>query len=81
MEKTENMRIRIIESFSSNRCPLCALLRRDEFDNLCHWVVLSVESTKDSDATPTLKNYLDPKIDLVIEEIRRLCEILERRQK
>jgi len=32
---------KIIESFSSGRCPICALLRQDEFDNICEWVGVS----------------------------------------
>jgi len=49
MEETKDTRTRIIESFSSNRCPLCAMLQRDEFDSLCRWVGLSSESAKDSE--------------------------------
>ena len=32
---------KIIESFSSGRCPICALLRQDEFDYICEWVGVS----------------------------------------
>jgi len=32
---------KIIKSFSSGRCPICALLRQDEFDYLCEWVGVS----------------------------------------
>jgi hypothetical protein len=48
MEETKDTRIRIIEAFSSDGCPLCAMLRRDEFDSLCQWVGLSEEIAKDS---------------------------------
>jgi hypothetical protein len=48
MEETKDNRTRIIEAFSSEGCPLCAMLRRDEFDSLCQWVGLSEERAKDS---------------------------------
>jgi hypothetical protein len=40
---------KIIELFSSGRCPICALLRQDEFDYLCHWVGVSDEKYKNSE--------------------------------
>jgi len=48
MEKTTDLRIRIIEGFSSNGCPLCTMLRQDEFDSLCQWVGCSDNSTEES---------------------------------
>ena len=44
--KVENDKI--IKSFSGGRCPICALLRQDEFDLLCHWVGVSDEKYKTS---------------------------------
>jgi len=40
---------KIIESFSSGRCPVCALLQEDEYNYLCHWVGASGEKYKYSD--------------------------------
>jgi len=48
MEEIKSADERIIESFSSGRCPLCAMLRQDEFDSLCHWVGESAEQYKGS---------------------------------
>jgi hypothetical protein len=49
MEKTKDTRTRVVEAFSSNGCPICAILRRDEFDSLCQWVGQSGESDKNSE--------------------------------
>jgi len=38
MEETTDIRTKIIKAFSSDGCPLCAILRRDEFESLCQWV-------------------------------------------
>jgi hypothetical protein len=47
VEKMDNKKI--IESFLSGRCPICALLRQDEFDGLCHWVGQSDDKDKESE--------------------------------
>ena len=39
---------KIIEAYSSGRCPICTLLRQDEFDYLCNWVSISNEKYKNS---------------------------------
>lgn len=38
MEEMQSAEQKIIEAFSSGRCPLCHLLRQDEFNILCEWV-------------------------------------------
>jgi len=38
MGKEADVPHRLVESLSSGRCPLCAMLRHDEFDSLCEWV-------------------------------------------
>jgi len=40
---------KIIKAFLGGRCPVCALLRQDEFDYLCHWVGVSGEKYKNSE--------------------------------
>ena len=39
---------KIVDAFLSGRCPICSLLRQDEFDLLCHWVGVSDEKHKTS---------------------------------
>jgi len=41
MRSTKEIDAKILEAFSSGRCPICALLRQDEFDYLCEWVGMS----------------------------------------
>jgi len=48
MEETKDTRTRVVEAFSSNGCPLCAILRRDELDSLYQWVGQSGENAKSS---------------------------------
>jgi len=49
MEETKDTRTRIVEAFSSNGCPLCAMLRRDELDSLYQWVGRSNENAENSE--------------------------------
>jgi len=56
MEETKDNRTRIIEAFSSDGCPLCAMLRRDELDSLYQWVGQSNENAKNS---AQIKQLLD----------------------
>jgi len=56
MEETKDTRIRIIEAFSSDGCPLCAMLRRDELDSLYQWVGQSNNNAKNS---ARIKQLLD----------------------
>jgi len=49
MEQTKSISEKIIDAFSSGRCPVCALLRQDEFDSLCHWVGQSAEQYRGSE--------------------------------
>ena len=49
MEETKDISTRIIEAFSSDGCPLCAMLRRDELDSLYQWVGQSGENAKYSE--------------------------------
>ena len=49
MEQIKSMSEKVIDAFSSGRCPVCAMLRQDEFDSLCHWVGQSAEQYKDSE--------------------------------
>jgi hypothetical protein len=49
METTKAVNTRIIEAFSSDGCPLCAMLRRDELDSLYQWVGESNENAKYSE--------------------------------
>jgi hypothetical protein len=49
MKETKDTRTRIIEAFSSDGCPLCAMLRRDELDSLYQWVGESNENAKYSE--------------------------------
>ena len=48
MEQIKSMSEKVIDAFSSGRCPVCAMLRQDEFDSLCHWVGQSTEQYKGS---------------------------------
>jgi hypothetical protein len=56
MEKTKGTHTRIIESFSSDGCPLCAILRRDELDSLYQWVSHSNNTAKNSGR---IRQFLD----------------------
>jgi hypothetical protein len=47
VEQTKNTRVRITEAFSSNGCPLCTMLQKDEFNSLCQWVGRSNNNAKD----------------------------------
>jgi len=38
----------ILDAFLSGRCPICSLLRQNEFDLLCHWVGVSDEKHRTS---------------------------------
>jgi hypothetical protein len=49
MEQIKSISEKVIDTFSSGRCPVCAMLRQDEFDSLCHWVGQSAEQYKDSE--------------------------------
>jgi hypothetical protein len=49
MEQIKSMSEKVIDAFSSGRCPVCAMLRQDEFDSLCRWVVQSAEKYKGSE--------------------------------
>jgi len=49
MEQIKSISEKVIDAFSSDRCPVCAMLRQDEFDSLCHWVGQSVEQYKGSE--------------------------------
>jgi hypothetical protein len=49
MKETKDTRTKIIEAFSSDGCPLCAMLRRDELDSLYQWVGQSGEGDKNSE--------------------------------
>jgi len=49
MEQIKSISEKVIDAFSSGRCPVCAMLRQDEFDSLCHWVGQSAEQYKDSE--------------------------------
>ena len=40
---------KVVDAFLSGRCPICSLLRQDEFDLLCHWVGVSDEKHRTSD--------------------------------
>jgi len=39
---------KVVDAFLSGRCPICSLLRQDEFDLLCHWVGVSDEKHRTS---------------------------------
>jgi len=39
---------KVVDAFLSGRCPICSLLRQDEFDLLCQWVGLSAEKHRTS---------------------------------
>lgn len=41
MESSKEIEGKILESLSLGRCPICALLRQDEFDYICEWVGVS----------------------------------------
>jgi hypothetical protein len=56
MEETKDISTRIIEAFSSDGCPLCAMLRRDELDSLYQWVGQSNNNAKNS---ARIKRLLD----------------------
>jgi len=56
MEETKDTRTRIVEAFSSNGCPLCTMLRRDELDSFYQWVGQSNEIAKNS---ARIKQLLD----------------------
>lgn len=49
MEETKDTRSRIIEAFSSDGCPVCTMLRRDELDSLYQWVGQSNNNAKNSE--------------------------------
>jgi len=49
MEQIKSISEKVIDAFSSGRCPVCAMLRQDEFDGLCHWVGQSAEQYRGSD--------------------------------
>ena len=49
MEEIKSISEKIINAFSSGRCPVCAMLRKDEFDSLCHWVGQSDDKYKGSE--------------------------------
>jgi len=49
MEQIKSISEKVIDAFSSGRCPVCAMLRQDEFDSLCHWVGQSAEQYKGSE--------------------------------
>jgi len=48
MEEIKSISEKIINAFSSGRCPVCAMLRKDEFDSLCYWVGQSGDKYKGS---------------------------------
>ena len=48
MEKLKNMNEKLIDAFSSSRCPICLMLREKEFNELCNWVVQSGDEHKNS---------------------------------
>jgi len=49
MEEIKSISEKIIDVLSSGRCPVCAMLRNDEFDSLCHWVGQSDDKYKGSE--------------------------------
>jgi len=49
MEEIKGISEKTIEALSSGRCPVCAMLRQDEFDDLCHWVGQSAEQYRGSE--------------------------------
>jgi hypothetical protein len=49
MEEIKSISEKIIDTFSSDRCPVCAMLRQDEFDSLCYWVGQSDDKYKESE--------------------------------
>jgi hypothetical protein len=49
MEETKDVHTRIIEAFSFDGCPLCAILWRNELDSLYQWVGESDENAKYSE--------------------------------
>jgi len=48
MKLLKEIEAKILGSFSSGRCPICALLRQDEFDYLCDWVGSSNEKYRNT---------------------------------
>lgn len=57
MEELENIQTKIIEAFSSDGCPLCVMLQRDEFDRLCFWIAESVKTAQNSQQIKLLIEY------------------------
>ena len=49
MEEIKSISEKIIDTLSSGRCPVCAMLQKDEFDGLCHWVGESAERCRGSE--------------------------------
>jgi len=49
MEEIKSLCEKVIEALSAGRCPVCAMLREDEFNNFCHWVGQSAEQYRGSD--------------------------------
>ena len=49
MEEIKSMSEKISDVFSSGRCPVCAMLHKDEFDSLCYWVGRSDDKYKESE--------------------------------
>jgi len=56
MEETKDAHTRIIEAFSLDGCPLCAILWRNELDSLYQWVGESNENAKSSGR---IRHFLD----------------------
>jgi len=56
MDEIKDICTRIIEAFSSDRCPLCGVLRMDEFNSLWQWAGHSGENDKNSEKRKQLIN-------------------------
>ncbi len=54
MEEVKNISDRIKDAFSGGRCPICALLQKDEFDDICDWIWQSDSRNKGSIARENL---------------------------